>query len=67
MVHVYARLFFCFLLCLWTLQVPEEVVVGEEFPVTVSLVNPLPINLVSPRFIVQGAGMGRAQKSKLTR
>ncbi|KAK2715758.1 hypothetical protein QYM36_010361, partial [Artemia franciscana] len=49
------------------IKVPEEVVVGEEFPVTVSLVNPLPINLVSPRFIVQGAGMGRAQKSKLTR
>lgn len=43
-------------------QAPKEVLLGEQFDVTVSLRNPLPTSLNRARFVVEGAGLGVPHK-----
>lgn len=35
---------------------------GEQFQVTVSLINPLPVALSGSKFVIEGAGLGQPQK-----
>jgi len=41
------------------------VLLGEQFPVDVSFVNPLPVYLYKPKFIVEGPGFGQPVKITL--
>lgn len=40
-------------------KAPSEVPLGKQFDVTVSLVNPLPIELNYSMFVIEGAGLGQ--------
>ena len=43
-------------------QAPKEVPLGEQFDVTVSIINPLPKELNGAKFVIEGAGLGVPHK-----
>ncbi|XP_046450915.1 annulin-like [Daphnia pulex] len=44
------------------IKAPKEVPLGEQFDVTVSIINPLPKELNGAKFVIEGAGLGVPHK-----
>jgi len=47
------------------ISAPKDVALGEEFPVDVSFINPLPVPLNKPKFVIEGPGFGQPVKIAL--
>jgi len=47
------------------ISAPTDVTLGEEFPVDVSFINPLPVQLNKPKFVIEGPGFGQPIKIAL--